>query len=72
MVLLCVLQALHVYWYTLFLQMGLAFLKSGKTEDTQVESATQPVRALANERVRELTNARETRAKPVLPEPPHE
>ncbi|KAI9355917.1 TLC domain-containing protein [Zopfochytrium polystomum] len=31
--LLC-LQALHLYWYSLFLDMGMEYLKSGKTEDT--------------------------------------
>jgi len=30
-----VLQALHVYWYALFLKMGYIFLTSGETKDIQ-------------------------------------
>lgn len=32
---LLVLQVMHILWYGLFIQMGLNFLKSGKTEDIQ-------------------------------------
>jgi len=32
---LWVLQVLHIFWYGLFIQMGLHFLKKGETQDLQ-------------------------------------
>ena len=34
-VLLCVLQALHIYWYVLIVGMVLHVMRTGKAEDTQ-------------------------------------
>ncbi|CEO98692.1 hypothetical protein PBRA_006806 [Plasmodiophora brassicae] len=38
--LMCVLTCLHLYWYTLFIRMGVAFLHTGKTEDVIEDVAT--------------------------------
>jgi ceramide synthetase len=34
------LQILHIYWYSLFVAMGLKYKKSGKTDDTQEDLGT--------------------------------
>jgi len=38
---LSILQILHVYWYGLFILMGIAFLSTGKTEDIQHKVGTE-------------------------------